>query len=356
MQKSDFLSSCTSGGCGAKIGAGELSGLLDALPLYHNERLIVGFDGRDDAAVWQLDDGSALISTVDFFSPMIDDPYLFGKIAAANAISDVYAMGGTPLFALNLVCFPHKLEKSVLAAMLQGGAEKAREAKTVIAGGHSIYDHEPKYGLAVTGRAERGRFLRNNTVEAGDALVLTKSLGVGLILCAAREGAAPDSAVKAATASMETLNRLAAETAANFSPHASTDVTGFGLLVHASEMAGEKHTAVIDTGSVPIIDGALDCAKKGFVTSGGERNRAFIADKIEPNGGRGAADGADSGLSTPLAEVMLDPQTSGGLLISLPQNKAKDFCEKLSGSGGFARVIGRVETRSKGSNFPVRLD
>jgi len=206
-----FLSSCTSGGCGAKLGPGELEKILSKLNVKNDPRLLVGFTGRDDAAIYQIDEEKALVSTVDFFSPMVEDPCLFGKIAAANALSDIYAMGGRPLFALNLVCFPEKLDKKYLAEILSGGAEKVLEADAVIAGGHTIYDHEPKYGLAVTGVIDLKRILKNSSCLTGDALILTKPLGTGLVMAAFREGAAPVDAVKTATDSMQRLNRYAAE-------------------------------------------------------------------------------------------------------------------------------------------------
>ncbi|MDR1470814.1 MAG: selenide, water dikinase SelD [Spirochaetaceae bacterium] len=329
-----LLSTCTSGGCGAKIGAGELSALIGALPVKHDPRLVVGFEGREDAAVWALDDGKFLLSTADFFSPMIDDAYLFGKIAAANALSDIYAMGGKPLFALNLVSFPQKLDKAFLAEILRGGAEKLLEADAVLAGGHSIYDHEPKYGLAVTGIA--GNVLRNNTAETGDAVILTKPLGVGLIMSATREEKADPEHTKAAAASMERLNRYAAEKIAALgnAVHASTDVTGFGLAVHAAEMAGARHTIALDTASLPLIAGAASYATEAFSTGGGGRNRDYMEGKIALNG-----------VSHEMRELLFDPQTSGGLLVAVRKDAAQALCDAIRRDDPFAAVIGEVRDR-----------
>ena len=342
----DFLSTCTSGGCGSKIGAGELEELLSALKIKSDPNLLVGFTGRDDAAVYQIDGNRALVSTVDFFSPMVEDPCLFGKIAAANALSDIYAMGGRPLFALNLVCFPEKLDKKFLGQMLSGGAAKVLEADTVIAGGHSIYDHEPKYGLAVTGIVNPQRILKNDACRPGDLLILTKALGVGLIMSAFRENAATPDTVTKATDSMQRLNRYAAEKMTAFfgepdrckgSPvHACTDITGFGLAVHASEMAGEKHTLVIDSSALPVLDGALGYAEKNYITSGGRRNRNFMKGKAET-----------SALSPALSEIVFDPQTSGGLLIAAAPEAAVELCEAIRRDDPAAAIVGRVEPRQE---------
>ena len=347
-----LLSSCSSGGCGAKIGAGELEEILCKLNNYNpgagsgpDPRLLVGFMGRDDAAVYQLDDKTALVSTVDFFPPMVDDPFLFGNIAAANAISDIYAMGGKPLFALNLICFPQKYDKKILAGIIAGGAEKAREADTLIVGGHSIYDHEPKYGLAVTGIIDPKKILRNDTCLEGDVLILTKPLGTGLIMAAFREGAATPEKVKAATDSMVKLNRYAAEKAIalndtalqkNRPIHACTDVTGFGLAVHASEMAGENHTLIIDSSSLPLLPGALDYAEQGYISGGGMRNRSFMKE---------AAD--ISALSGLYAEIVFDPQTSGGLLIAVAEEAAGELLDSIQRDDPVAAIIGKVVVRKE---------
>lgn len=326
-----FLSSCTSGGCGAKIGAGELAGYLSALPRAADPNLLVGFETADDAAVYRLNDQQALISTVDFFSPMVEDPRMFGRIAAANAMSDVYAMGGQVLYALNLVCFPQKMDKEMLAEMLAGGAEKVAEAGASLAGGHSIYDHEPKYGLAVTGTIHPDRYLKNDTPQSGDALILTKALGVGLVQSAVRVGLASEEAKAAALASMCRLNKYAAEKLVNYDVHACTDVTGFGLLGHLSEMAGTEHTLVIDTASLPILPQARQYAEEYLATAGGERNRQFVA---------GKADLSD--VPAAYQELMLDPQTSGGLLISVAAEEAQALLDSIRQDDPAAAIIGMV--------------
>jgi selenide,water dikinase len=326
-----LLSNCTSGGCGAKIGPGELSEFLAKLQVKPDPALLAGFDSRDDAAVYRIDEDRALVSTVDFFSPMVEDPFIFGKIAAANALSDIYAMGAKPLYALNLVCFPQNLDKNILGEILAGGAEKALEAETVIAGGHSIYDHEPKYGLAVTGIVDPRRVIRNNTCWEGDALILTKALGVGLIMAGLRAGEAAAGTVKAATDSMERLNRYATEKFPPFAVHACTDVTGFGLAVHAAEMAGDNSTLVIDGGSLPLLEGALGFAENFYATAAGQRNRNFMEGRVDV-----------SGLDPALGEIVFDPQTSGGLLISTAAADAQALCDAIKQDDPSAAIIGEV--------------
>ncbi|MDR1587848.1 MAG: selenide, water dikinase SelD [Treponema sp.] len=349
-QGSSFLSNCTSGGCGAKIGPGELSELLAALEVKNDPALLVGFGGRDDAAVYRIDAERALVSTVDFFSPMVEDPCLFGKIAAANALSDIYAMGGRPVFALNLVCFPEKLDRGILRDILAGGAAKLLEADTRLAGGHSIFDHEPKYGLAVTGFINPQRILRNDACKAGDALILTKALGVGLVMAALRGGEASPAIVKAAADSMERLNRYAAEKFSNGSPlassvHACTDVTGFGLAVHASEMAGTDHSLVIDGASLPLLEGALDFAENFYATAAGQRNRNYMEGTPDP-ARAGKRIGFD-GVSTAMQEIVFDPQTSGGLLISVAAEAAQELCAAIRRDDPAAAVIGEVTPRDE---------
>jgi selenide,water dikinase len=344
--KMSFLSECSSGGCGAKIGVGQLAALLSGMEVKRDANLLVGFDKRDDACVYELANsgGQCLVSTVDFFSPMVEDPFVFGQIAAANALSDIYAMGAFPLYALNLVCFPERYEKSVLAEMLKGGAQKALEADTIIAGGHSIYDHEPKYGLSVTGLVNKNRLLKNDNVQLGDNLILTKALGVGLIMSAFRENAAEQKHVDSAIASMTRLNKYAAlhikELQDKFNVgklpvHACTDVTGFGLAVHASEMANENFTVVIDSKEIPVLDGALEYARV-FVTSGGKRNRNYIEQKINC-----------ANLSEAQKEIIFDPETSGGLLIAVSKEYSKELLACIQKDDAASRIIGTVEKRNQ---------
>lgn len=329
-----FLSSCTSGGCGAKIAATDLNQYLDALPKSQDPNLLVGFNSDDDAAVYQLDSEQAIVSTVDFFSPMVDDPYVFGTIAATNALSDIYAMGGKPLIALNITCFPEKLPKAALSAILAGGAAKVQEAGAALAGGHSIYDHEPKYGLAVTGQINPKHMIRNDTPKTGDALILTKALGVGIVMSADRAEVGDDEATKAAIASMQRLNKYATEKFSNYQVHACTDVTGFGLLAHGLEMAGKDHTLVVDTEQLPILPKALAFADDYLVTAGGEHNREQLDGKVElkhiPFG---------------LQEILFDPQTSGGLLISVAAEDAEALLNAIQEDDPVARMIGYVTDR-----------
>jgi selenide,water dikinase len=293
--------------------------------------LLTGFDSRDDAAVYRIREDLALVSTADFFSPLVEDPFLFGKIAAANALSDIYAMGAKPVYALNLVCFPQKLDKGILEDILAGGAEKALEAETIIAGGHSIYDREPKYGLAVTGLVDPRQVIRNNTCREGDALILTKALGVGLIMAGQRAGEAAAEIVRAAEDSMERLNRYAAEKFAAFAVHACTDVTGFGLAVHAAEMAGDNFTLVFDGGSLPLLEGALGFAESFYATAAGQRNRNFM---------KGRAD--VSAIDPALGEIVFDPQTSGGLLIAAAAEDARALCDAIQQDDPAAAIVGEV--------------
>ena len=338
-----LLSHCTSGGCGAKIGPGELSQALSAMQMKNDPNLLVGFEGRDDAAIYKINERQAMVSTVDFFSPMVDDPFLFGKIAAANALSDVYAMGGKPLFALNLICIPQKLDPCILKEILAGGAAKILEADAVLAGGHSIYDHEPKYGLAVTGIVDPEQYLKNNTCQAGDVLILTKALGIGLTMAAYRDKETSEAGLKAATDTMERLNRYAAEKIiqAGAAVHACTDVTGFGLAVHASEMAGNSFTLQIDSPALPLLPDAIHCAEKEYITAAGMRNRKFMQDKIDLGD-----------LSPAMQEVIFDPQTSGGLLIAVAPQAATELCSAITRDDPAAAIIGKVTERKK---FPVEI-
>lgn len=334
VHEHSILASCTGGGCGAKIESGELSALLSNLPKLSAPDLLVGFDGADDAAVYRLDAETSLISTVDFFSPMVEDARTFGRIAAANALSDVYAMGGTPLLALNLVCFPEKLPKRILAEILAGGAEKVAEAGAAIGGGHSIYDRETKYGLAVTGTVKTQRILRNNTPKEGHKLILTKPLGVGIVMAAARGGAATDAAVEKAVASMQRLNRYAAEKMMRYEVSACTDITGFGLLGHLLEMCGDTVSAEIDAGCIPMIPEAAAYAGEYLLTAAGQRNREHFA-------GHGGVEA----LPFATQELLFDPQTSGGLLISMDAAQADKLLDEIKKDDPCAAIIGQIIAR-----------
>ena len=332
-----LLSNCTSGGCGAKIESDGLAKLLAGLPGRVDKRLLVGYDSSDDAAVYMLDDERCLIFTADFYPPMVDDARAFGRIAAANALSDVWAMGGKPLVALNLVCFPEGMDKRILSDILAGGAEKIAEAGAVLGGGHSIYDREPKYGLAVTGIVETAKVIRNNTPKVGHKVILTKPLGVGIVMAALRVEMADQGVVQQALASMERLNRYACEGMAGFNVSACTDVTGFGLLVHALEMAGNSATIVLYPDSLPIISGAAEYASRYLLTAAGQRNRNRV--------GR---DADVSALPFATQELLFDPQTSGGLLIAAPPEEAEALTAHIQEAGDkHAAIIGEIAPKTE---------
>lgn len=274
------------------------------------------------------------MQTVDFFPPVVDDPYTYGAIAAANAMGDVYAMGGEVLLALNIAAFPEDLDPEILGRILLGGAEKVAEAGGVIAGGHTIYDREPKYGLAVTGIVHPRGVLSKGGALPGDALVLTKPLGTGIVLTAARGGTAAPPHVDAATASMLLLNRHASHLAREAGAHATTDVTGFGLLGHACEMAEASGAQlVIDAAAAPALPGALAYARAGADTGGARRNREGLAGRID----------VARGVDPAVAGLLYDPQTSGGLLMAMPEAAARAVIERLRGDGLPGAIIGRVE-------------
>ncbi|NOZ03300.1 MAG: selenide, water dikinase SelD, partial [FCB group bacterium] len=296
-----------------------------------HERVIVGYNGQDDAAVIRLDDGRLLVQTVDFFTPVVDDPYLFGQIAAANSLSDIYAMGAKPLFALNIVAFPvNDLPKSMLTTILQGGTDKAREAGIPIVGGHSVDDKEPKYGLVVTGEVEPKRLVTNTGAQPGDLLVLTKPLGTGIIATAIKRDIASENAVQVAVDSMTTLNKLAADVMTEVEVHAATDVTGFGLLGHLLELCRTSHvSAAVDFSALVFLPDVLELAKEGVIPGGTRRNLTFVQahTQFEPE-------------ITLLQELLIcDAQTSGGLLLALPPDSAKIFLEKFNNRSKFPAVI-----------------
>ena len=305
-------------GCGCKIGAAELMPVIDGLGAVTDPRLLVGPSTGDDAAVFALSDRLALVQTVDFFTPIVDDPFDFGRIAAANALSDVYAMGGVPLTALNLVAFPlERLGASVLRRILEGGVAVVTEARCAIVGGHSIDDPEPKYGLAVTGTVDPNRLLANTGARAGDVLVLTKPLGVGAITTAAKRGRAPDTACAAAVEVMVALNERASRQALAAEARAATDVTGFGLLGHLHNLARESGLqATVEAAEIPVIPGALELLADGDGVSGGGRRNLEHAVTFT----RFASD-----LSPARRRLACDPATSGGLLVAVAPDRAGDI-------------------------------
>ncbi len=330
------LASCA--GCAAKAGLATLAQVLrpitDTFDAAKFPDLLVGLDGPDDAAVYRISDDVAIVQTVDFFPPVVDDPYTFGAIAAANAMSDVYAMGGEVLMALNIAAFPQDLDPAILASIFQGGAEKMAEGGGVIAGGHTVYDVEPKYGLAVTGIIHPKKIFEKAGAQPGDALVLTKPLGTGLLLTAARDDRDPADHAAAAIASMLTLNRHASHLAREAKAHAMTDVTGFGILGHAREMATRSGMRfVIESSRVPAFPGALEYAASGIITGGAHRNREGLAEHIA----------FATRIDPAIDALLFDPQTSGGLLIALPPAAAESIVARLHADGLPGAIVGRVE-------------
>jgi len=324
----------TCGGCASKLAPGALRDLVAQIPKSTDPRLLVGFETSDDAAVYQISDELALIHTTDFFPPMVEDPYLFGKIAAANALSDVYAMGGTVTMALNLVAFPEGDDLGILAEILRGGAEKVQEAGGVLCGGHSISDKTPKYGLSVTGTVHPSRILRNNTCQIGDKIILTKPLGVGLVTASYKHGQASEESYQVAVTSMETLNKYAMEKARRFRVHACTDVTGFGFLGHLNEMVTQDYSIHVQASAVPYIPEARRLAEEFLLTAGGMRNRKFLADSV-----------AMRGVPMALEEVLFDPQTSGGLLLSVHPGDVSDLLAELATLALPSAIVGEVAAR-----------
>lgn len=324
------LASCA--GCGAKVGAGTLSALLQDFKTRTDPRLIVGFDKSDDASVYVINDDTALIQTVDFFPPIVDDPYLFGQIAAANAISDIYAMGGEPKLALNLLCVTERMEDAWVREILRGGYDKAYEAGVIISGGHTIRGGEPLYGLAVTGFAKPDRIRKNDAAMPGDALILTKPLGVGVLTTAAKADLADAAVMARVYRQMATLNRDACRAMQKYRVHGCTDVTGFGLMGHATEMAqGSGCTLHIGVGKVPFHREALEFADMGLVPAGAYRNRDFAERSASVRGE----------VSRAMQDILYDPQTSGGLLIAVDERDAEALCAEVPG----AAVIGHVTER-----------
>ena len=297
----------------------------------------------DDAGVYKISDELALIQTVDFFTPIVDDPYDFGRIAAANALSDVYAMGGIPKTALNIVAFPiNTLDGAILRAILAGGLDKLREAQTVLLGGHSIVDEEMKYGLAITGFVHPGKILANQGLKTGDCLILTKALGTGIISTATKGGLVSDQTLRRVTTLMATLNKYAAQIMADFPVSACTDITGFGLLGHLAEMiAGTGMGVVIDCQAVPVLPEALEFAAMGMVPAAAHKNRLFRQQMVE----------IDADFDPVLRDILFDPQTSGGLLIGCAEKAARSLLHRLLEEGvGDARIIGYV-THEKEKNL-----
>jgi selenide,water dikinase len=331
---------CKAAGCAGKLGPADLAGVLEHLDLPTHPDLLVGISTGDDAGVFRFSDDLAIVNTVDFFTPVVDDPFTYGQISATNALSDVYAMGGVPRTALNIVCWPQTgLPGAMLAEILRGAAEKAREAGVVVVGGHTVGDEEPKFGMAITGVIDPRRIIRNVGARVGDAIVLSKALGTGILLTAFKRDALPDEHYQAAVRSMTQLNAPGAAAMLKFDVHAATDVTGFGLVGHALKMAvGSDVTMVFEESDLPLLPGVLEQCRAGMTPGGGLRNREYYAPNVR----------ISEEVSDEIATIAFDPQTSGGLLIALPEEQSVALLTELQNSGHRdAAIVGRVTARGK---------
>lgn len=319
-------------GCAAKMAPGALSRVLASLPKRQDNNLIVGFDESDDACIYKISDTESLVQTVDFFPPVVDDAFAFGQITAANALSDVYAMGGEPFLAMNLLCFPACISTEIAGQIMAGGLSKVHEAGAVVAGGHTIYDDEPKYGLCVTGKVVTNNIWHNGGVEIGDVLILTKALGIGVLNTALSAEFITESDHAPALQSMITLNKYSAKIARSFDIHACTDVTGFGLLGHGCEMAKASNASIeINTKALQFLPLAEDMAKNGLLPAGAYRNAEFF--------------NADAFYSVDIerhiVDLIADPQTSGGLLFAVAETQAQDLLIRLKTVCIHAAIIGK---------------
>lgn len=327
-------------GCAAKIGPGVLDSVLQNLPKFEDSNLIVGFDKKDDALVYKVADDKVVIQTVDFFPPMVDDPYTFGQVAASNALSDVYAMGGSPTIAMNLLCFPSCLDPSIMHDILAGGYSKVQEAGAIIAGGHTIADPTPKYGLCVTGFAHPNEILTNSNAKTGDVLVLTKPIGVGVLNTANKAELLNSDEIKEITKVMIELNKYAKEAFNGLKVNSCTDITGFSLVGHSYEMAsGSDKTIEIFSDNVPILPKALEYAKMGILPEGMYNNRDYLKDSFT----------SLSNVPSEMVDTLLDPQTSGGLLLSMPEKDAKEYLSRMECHTPWARIIGHVTDKQNSS-------
>ena len=331
-------------GCGAKVGAGVLAQLLEGIQVHKDPNLLVGFDKSDDASVYKVSDELALVQTLDFFPPIADDPYTFGQIAATNALSDIYAMGGDPKLALNIMCVPEDMPKDTVHQILRGGYEKVYEAGALITGGHSIFDDEPKYGLSVTGFVHPDRILTNSGAKEGDVLLLTKPIGIGILTSAMKADLCSKESVELAMRLMTTLNKSARDAMVKYRVHACTDVTGFGLLGHSYEMAqGSDVELELEVDAIDLIPEALEFANMGLLPAGMYRNRAF------------AEAGVDAG-ETALCrqDLLYDPQTAGGLLMAVDPADAEALYRELQGCVPSAQRIGVVKAYRGGKRIFLR--
>ncbi len=328
---------CKGGGCTAKLGAGVLSHVLEKLPRGpENPDLLVGYDSRDDAAVYRISPDTAVVQTLDFFPPMVDDPYTFGKIAAANALSDIYAMGGEVKTALNIVCFPESADLNILGEIMRGGSEKVLEAGGILAGGHSINDTDVKYGLSVMGLVHPDHIWSNNGGRPGDRLIFTKKLGVGIVCTANRVGEASREAMEEAIASMTMLNKTASCIGRKYDIHACTDVTGFGFLGHLHEMMDGRLSCIIEAEKVPRIEEALHHADEFLLTAAGQKNRNHVEQYV-----------SFENIPFAMEELLFDPQTSGGLLFAVAPEEAESLKKELKESGLPAEIVGEITEPAK---------
>ncbi|HIZ07617.1 MAG TPA: selenide, water dikinase SelD [Candidatus Eubacterium avistercoris] len=329
--RKDEIVFCRGGGCTAKLGPGMLGKVLEQIPRMKDSNLLIGYDSSDDGAVYKLREDLAVVQTLDFFPPMVEDPYIFGQIAAANALSDIYAMGGDVKTALNIVCFPENWDLNILGKIMLGGSEKVKEAGGILAGGHSIADQEVKYGLSVLGTIHPDKVFANNQCREGDRLILTKPLGTGIICTANRIGEASEEALDQAVRSMTTLNKYASETIRKYRVHGCTDVTGFGLLGHLNEMLGDVFSAVLYSDRVPYIKEAFAYAGEFFLTGAAQRNRNHMEGQVE-----------FQNVPFEMEEILFDPQTSGGLLVSLAPEDGEACLEDIKKLGLPCGMIGTV--------------
>ena len=325
------LANCA--GCGAKMGAGTLAKMLEGFKSHSDPRLIVGYDKSDDASVYFLDENTALIQTTDFFPPIVDNPYLYGKIAATNALSDVYAMGGEPKLALNILCAAEGMADETIREILRGGYDAAYDAGAIITGGHTIKGAEPIYGLAVSGFVHPNKVLTNAGAKPGDVLILTKPLGVGIITTGAKADLIAENVMNRIYAQMATLNKTARDIMVKFSVHSCTDVTGFALIGHSFEMAqGSNCTIHIQVDKVPYHSEALELASMGLIPAGAYRNREYAQAGVAIRGN----------ISLAIEDILYDPQTSGGLLFAIPAEEAESCISMLKQSIPNAAIIGYV--------------
>ena len=331
-------------GCGAKVGAGVLAQLLDGIKVHSDPNLLVGFDKSDDASVYKVSDELALVQTVDFFPPIADDAYLFGQIAATNALSDVYAMGGEPKLCLNIMAIPADMPKETVHDLLRGGYDKVYEAGALITGGHSILDEEPKYGLAVTGFVHPDRVLTNAGAKPGDVLLLTKPIGIGVLTTAAKADMASAESMALAHRLMTTLNKSARDVMVKYRVHACTDVTGFGLLGHTLEMAqGSEVEIALDVEAIDLIPEALELARMGILPEGMYRNRAFAEESVD-----------EGDVELCRQDLLYDPQTAGGLLMAVDPADADALFAELKTCVPSAQRIGTVREYQGGKRIFLR--